>query len=110
MINKLKPTWISEFKKFALKGNVVDMAVGVIIGGAFGKIVTKECAEEIVAERIEEVLIAVVRYMVVVSVRNNTEHNLRLLIDVGPMILVDGIISFRQCYYTSKVKDSQFHI
>ena len=29
----------SEFKEFALKGNVVDLAVGVIIGGAFGKIV-----------------------------------------------------------------------
>jgi large conductance mechanosensitive channel len=29
----------SEFKEFAMKGNVVDMAVGVIIGGAFGKIV-----------------------------------------------------------------------
>ena len=31
--------FISEFKAFALKGNVVDMAVGVIIGGAFGAIV-----------------------------------------------------------------------
>jgi large conductance mechanosensitive channel len=31
---------IQEFKQFALKGNVVDMAVGVIIGAAFGKIVT----------------------------------------------------------------------
>lgn len=30
----------AEFKKFALKGNVVDLAVGVIIGGAFSKIVT----------------------------------------------------------------------
>lgn len=30
---------VKEFKDFALKGNVVDMAVGVIIGGAFGKIV-----------------------------------------------------------------------
>ena len=29
----------SEFKEFAIKGNVVDLAVGVIIGGAFGKIV-----------------------------------------------------------------------
>jgi len=29
----------SEFKEFAMKGNVVDLAVGVIIGGAFGKIV-----------------------------------------------------------------------
>lgn len=32
-------SFISEFKEFALKGNVVDMAVGVIIGGAFGGIV-----------------------------------------------------------------------
>lgn len=32
--------FIQDFKAFALKGNVVDMAVGVIIGGAFGKIVT----------------------------------------------------------------------
>lgn len=31
---------ISEFKEFAARGNVVDLAVGVIIGGAFGKIVT----------------------------------------------------------------------
>ncbi len=30
----------NEFKDFAFKGNVIDMAVGVIIGGAFGKIVT----------------------------------------------------------------------
>ena len=32
--------FLKEFKTFALKGNVMDMAVGVIIGGAFGKIVT----------------------------------------------------------------------
>ena len=32
--------FLKEFKAFALKGNVMDMAVGVIIGGAFGKIVT----------------------------------------------------------------------
>jgi large conductance mechanosensitive channel len=31
--------FMSEFKEFAVKGNVVDLAVGVIIGGAFGKIV-----------------------------------------------------------------------
>lgn len=33
-------SFIKEFKEFAVKGNVVDLAVGVIIGGAFGKIVT----------------------------------------------------------------------
>ena len=32
--------FIKEFKEFAMRGNVMDMAVGVIIGGAFGKIVT----------------------------------------------------------------------
>jgi len=32
-------SFTSEFKEFAMKGNVVDLAVGVIIGGAFGKIV-----------------------------------------------------------------------
>ncbi len=35
-MNKL----LKEFKEFAMRGNVVDMAVGVIIGGAFGKVVT----------------------------------------------------------------------
>lgn len=31
--------FVSEFKKFAMRGNVIDMAVGIIIGAAFGKIV-----------------------------------------------------------------------
>lgn len=37
--------FIKEFKEFALKGNVMDMAVGVIIGGAFGKIVNSLVAD-----------------------------------------------------------------
>lgn len=32
--------FIKEFKEFALKGNVLDLAIGVVIGGAFGKIVS----------------------------------------------------------------------
>ena len=39
-IKNITTGWVKEFKEFALKGNVIDMAVGVIIGGAFGKIVT----------------------------------------------------------------------
>ncbi|WP_298267759.1 large conductance mechanosensitive channel protein MscL [Geobacter sp.] len=31
---------LKEFKEFALKGNVIDLAIGIVIGGAFGKIVT----------------------------------------------------------------------
>jgi len=38
---------IQEFKEFAVKGNVVDMAVGIIIGGAFGKIVSSFVADVI---------------------------------------------------------------
>ena len=36
----MKCKFLSDFKAFAMRGNVIDMAVGVIIGGAFGKIVT----------------------------------------------------------------------
>jgi large conductance mechanosensitive channel len=36
---------LQEFKEFAMKGNVVDLAVGVIIGGAFGKIVSSFVAD-----------------------------------------------------------------
>jgi len=36
---------VQEFKEFAVKGNVVDMAVGIIIGAAFGKIVSSFVGE-----------------------------------------------------------------
>lgn len=39
--------FISEFREFAVKGNVMDMAVGVIIGGAFGKIVASAVSDVI---------------------------------------------------------------
>ena len=38
---------MKEFKEFAVKGNVVDMAVGIVIGGAFGKIVSSFVADVI---------------------------------------------------------------
>ncbi|MEH7481502.1 large conductance mechanosensitive channel protein MscL [Neobacillus drentensis] len=38
----------NEFKQFAMKGNVIDLAVGVIIGGAFGKIVSSLVADVII--------------------------------------------------------------
>lgn len=36
---------VTEFKNFAMRGNVVDMAVGIVIGGAFGKIVSSFVAD-----------------------------------------------------------------
>ena len=38
-------SWVKEFREFAVKGNVVDLAVGVIIGTAFGKIVSSFVAD-----------------------------------------------------------------
>ncbi len=38
-------SWMQEFKSFAVRGNVVDMAVGIIIGAAFGKIVSSAVAD-----------------------------------------------------------------
>ena len=40
-----KSSFLQDFKSFAMKGNVIDMAVGVIIGGAFGKIVSSVVAD-----------------------------------------------------------------
>lgn len=40
-----KSNFLQDFKAFAMKGNVIDMAVGVIIGGAFGKIVSSIVAD-----------------------------------------------------------------
>ncbi|MGL4518249.1 MAG: large-conductance mechanosensitive channel protein MscL [Phocaeicola sp.] len=42
-----KVAFLEEFKAFAMKGNVIDLAVGVVIGGAFGKIVSSVVADVI---------------------------------------------------------------
>lgn len=42
-----KSNFLQEFKAFAMKGNVIDMAIGIIIGGAFGKIVSSLVADVI---------------------------------------------------------------
>lgn len=42
-----KSEFLQDFKAFAMRGNVIDMAVGVIIGGAFGKIISSVVADVI---------------------------------------------------------------
>jgi len=44
MLDRVK-RWADEFKTFAVKGNVIDMAVGIIIGAAFGKVVNSVVAD-----------------------------------------------------------------
>ncbi|MCP9612014.1 large-conductance mechanosensitive channel protein MscL [Coprobacter tertius] len=41
----MKSKFLQDFKQFAMRGNVVDMAVGIIIGGAFGKIVSSAVSD-----------------------------------------------------------------
>ena len=47
---------LQEFKQFAMRGNVVDMAVGIIIGGAFGKIVSSIVADLIMPAEGDKVI------------------------------------------------------
>jgi large conductance mechanosensitive channel len=50
----------SEFKEFAMKGNVIDLAVGVIVGAAFGKIVSSFVGDVIMPPR-QEILLEEIR-------------------------------------------------
>ncbi|NMM11830.1 MAG: large conductance mechanosensitive channel protein MscL [Polaromonas sp.] len=83
---------VQEFKEFAVKGNVIDLAVGVIIGGAFGKIV-----ESMVGDLIMPAIGAVVGkldfsnlFMVMGSVPPGTVRTLDALKKAGVPVLAYG--------------------
>ncbi|GAB4061502.1 large conductance mechanosensitive channel protein MscL [Uliginosibacterium sediminicola] len=85
-------SFASEFKEFALKGNVVDLAVGVIIGGAFGKIV-----DSVVNDLIMPIVGSVVGkidfsnlYLVLGSVPAGVENNLAAIKKAGVPVLAYG--------------------
>ena len=85
-------SFVSEFKEFALKGNVIDLAVGVIIGGAFGKIVSA-----LVADIIMPVISAVVGkidfsnlFVILGSVPEGTAMTLDALRKAGVPVLAYG--------------------
>ena len=65
-------SFIKEFKKFAIRGNVIDLSVGIIMGGAFGKIITSV---------IEDLFMPMINPLLV------TDHNWQS-IEVGPGIKV----------------------
>ncbi len=50
--------FISEFKTFAMKGNVIDLAIGVVIGAAFGKIINSLIADVITPIILQPALVA----------------------------------------------------
>jgi large conductance mechanosensitive channel len=83
---------IQEFKEFAVKGNVVDLAVGVIIGGAFGKIV-----DSVVGDLIMPVIGAIIGkldfsnlYITLGTIPPGTESTLAALKKAGVPVFAYG--------------------
>jgi large conductance mechanosensitive channel len=84
---------IKEFKEFAVRGNVVDMAVGIIIGGAFGKIVSS-FVTHVVMPPIGAILGGVDFAKLSVTVRQATETSEAVKINYGAFLntIIDFII------------------
>lgn len=84
---------VSEFKEFALKGNVMDLAVGVIIGGAFGKI-TASLVEDVFMPIISMILGGNVdfsnMYIVLGDVPAGTADTYAALKEAGVAVLAYG--------------------
>jgi large conductance mechanosensitive channel len=76
---------LKEFKEFAVKGNVVDMAVGIIIGAAFGKIVSS-LVGDVVMPPIGVVLGGVDFSSLVVTIKQATEGAPAVVISYGKFI------------------------
>ena len=75
-------SFLKEFKEFAVKGNVIDLAVGVIIGGAFGKIVTS-LVNDIVMPLITLVTGDISYENLFIPLDGNTYANLQAAKDAG---------------------------
>jgi large conductance mechanosensitive channel len=80
---------LSEFKAFAMRGNVVDLAVGVVIGGAFG---------QIVSSLVEKIIMPVVGYLTGGIDLSKAAHSIKLPvgdpINIGWGAFVQAIINF----------------
>lgn len=75
--------FVQDFKAFALKGNVVDMAVGVIVGGAFGKIVSS---------LVDDILMPVIS----LCTGGDGYKNLKFVIREGHAATADGIAAVEE--------------
>ena len=80
-----------EFKKFAIKGNMVDMAVGIIIGVAFGKIVSS-LVTDIIMPPIGVLLGGIDFTNLVVTLKKATETTAAITLNYG--IFINTIIDF----------------
>jgi large conductance mechanosensitive channel len=82
---------IKEFQEFAVKGNVVDMAVGIIIGGAFGTIV-KSLVDDVIMPPIGLLLGGVDFSNIVFTLREATADAEAVTINIGSFI--NNVIAF----------------
>ncbi len=84
---------VREFKEFAMKGNVVDMAIGIIIGAAFGKIVSSLVAD-VIMPPIGVILGGVDFSNLAITIKHATVNSPAVVIGYGRFIqtLVDFII------------------
>ena len=82
---------IKEFQEFAVKGNVVDMAVGIIIGGAFGTIV-KSLVDDVIMPPIGLALGNVDFSSIVITLRQATADAEAVTINIGTFI--NNVIAF----------------
>lgn len=82
---------IKEFQEFAVKGNVVDMAVGIIIGGAFGTIV-KSLVSDIIMPPIGLLMGGIDFSQLVVTLKDATADAEAVTINYG--VFINNVISF----------------
>ncbi|MBL8202072.1 MAG: large conductance mechanosensitive channel protein MscL [Chromatiales bacterium] len=83
---------LKEFKEFAMRGNVVDLAVGVIIGGAFGKIVTS-LTNDVILPVVGLVLGKVDFSNLFVNLGDGDYNTLKEATDAGAPILKYGVFA-----------------
>jgi large conductance mechanosensitive channel len=84
-------SFISEFKKFALRGNVMDMAVGIIIGGAFGTVV-KSLVDDVIMPPIGMLTSGIDFKNLAVTIRAADANTKAVTINYGSFI--NNVISF----------------
>lgn len=82
---------IKEFQEFAVKGNVVDMAVGIIIGGAFGTIV-KSLVEDVIMPPVGLLLGGIDFSAIVLTLKEATADTQAVTMNIG--LFINNVISF----------------
>src|ERR1051326_5698586 len=85
--------FVQEFKKFALRGNVVDMGVGIIIGGAFGTVV-KSLVDDVIMPPIGMLTSGIDFKNLAMTIRNADPDNNIKAVTLNYGAFINNVISF----------------